>query len=138
MRLPILSLLLVLAACDSSAGDPLGGRYDLTLFEGGAAVATGSVRLQTEPTDVFPAAVSGRWRLDPVRGGEAPGVAGDGFLRGTFDGESVRLSLLVGPEGKPVLDAGVGLDGTVAGDEIRGEWGAGFGDGPIGTFEARR
>ncbi|MDT0630450.1 hypothetical protein [Rubrivirga litoralis] len=131
-------LLAALTACDSGADGPLGGRYDVTLFEGGAAVATGTLRLDVEDLTVSPAAVSGRWQLEPAGDGDASGVSGDGVLRGTYDGEAVRLSLLVGPEGAPELDAGVGLDGTVAGDEIRGEWGAGFSDGPAGTFEARR
>ena len=138
MRLLALLLVLVLAACDSGPGDPLSGRYEVTLYDGGEVVATGTVRLDVDLDAAGSAAISGRWRLDGVRGEDVPGISGEGFLRGTRSGDAVRLSLLVGPKGKPALDIGVGLDGTVEGDEIRGEWGAGFGPGPVGSFVARR
>lgn len=138
MRLLGLFLILVFAACDSGADDPLSGRYDVTLYDGGEVVATGAVRLDVETDAPGPAVISGRWRLDYARGEGARGIAGEGFLRGTYSADTVRLSLLIGPEGKPELDSGVGLYGTLKNDEIRGEWGAGFGPGPLGSFVARR
>lgn len=136
MRTAFLVAALSIAACDTAPDGPLSGRYDLTLYEEGAAVATGRVDLRVEPPDIHPAIVSGDWRLEPTHEGRTFG--GDGVLRGQYDGTTVRLSLLIGPEGEPALDAGVGLDGTVTGDEIRGEWGGGMSAGPSGTFVARR
>lgn len=138
MRRLLVVAALVLASCDTApdASGPLGGRYALTLYEGGEAVAIGRLDLRIDPSRIYPPIVSGDWRLEPTRENRTFGR--DGVLRGSFDQPGVRLSLLVGPDGEPALDAGVGLDGVVDGDVIRGEWGEGMAAGPSGTFVARR
>jgi hypothetical protein len=129
---------LVLGSCDTApdATGPLGGRYALTLYENGRVVGTGRVDVQIDPYLIAPPSVSGDWRLDPTR--EDRTFGGGGRLRGSYDAPSVRLSLLIGDDQEVVLDAGVGLEGVVDGDVIRGEWGEGMSDGPSGTFVARR
>jgi len=133
-----LALVLSAAACDTApdASGPLGGRYALTLYENGEVVATGHLDLQIDPERIYPPSVSGDWRLDATD--ESRIYGSGGRLRGSFEEPGVQLSLLVGDDDAPVLDAGVGLDGVVEGDVIRGEWGEGMSDGPSGSFVARR
>lgn len=138
MRRLLLLVVCGLAACDTAPGasGPLGGRYALTLYEDGVVVGTGRFDLQVDPYLIDPPSVSGDWRLDPTRENRTFGESGR--LRGSFEQPDVRLSLLVGDGREVVLDAGVGLDGVVDGDVIRGEWGEGMSAGPRGTFTARR
>ncbi len=130
------SLVLLVAACDSGPEPAVGGRYDVTLFRGGDVVATGRLDLDLGDEAMNPPHVSGTWRLE--REGDPQVTTGGGDVRGSLDGSAVRLSLLIGEDGGYLLDAGVGLEGVVEGDVIRGEWSEGMNDGPSGTFEARR